>query len=299
MTTATNRPADVGIRPPGYRLPAATRLGPVHLQVTDLDRSLAWYTHVLGMRVTSRRDGTATLADLSGTTIARLSERPGAGPARRRLGLYHFAVLLPDRPALGAFLRHLYVQGQRFAASDHLVSEAIYLNDPDGLGIEVYADRPRASWNLRDRQIAMDTLPLDQHDLARAASTTAWHGLPAGSSVGHVHLHIGDLAVADAFYHRALGLDRVVWSYPGALFLSAGGYHHHLGLNTWAGDAEPAHDDEARLLDWSLVLPGQDDVHAVAESLKDAGFTIAEDVGVATTRDPWGIALRILADATA
>jgi len=299
VTTATNRPADVGIRPTGYRLPAATRLGPVHLQVTDLDRSLAWYTRVLGMRVASRRDGTATLADLAGTTLARLSERPGAGPARRRLGLYHFALLLPDRPALGAFLRHLYVQGQRFASSDHLVSEAIYLNDPDGLGIEVYADRPRATWDLRDREIAMDTQPLDQHDLARAASTTAWNGLPAGSIVGHVHLHVGDLAAADTFYHRVLGFDRVVWSFPGALFLSAGGYHHHLGLNTWAGDAEPAHDDEARLLDWSLMLPGQDEVHAAAESLRDAGITIAEEVGVATTRDPWGIALRILADATA
>lgn len=295
MTTAPNPTTTIGIPPAAYRLPAAARPGPVHLQVTDLDRSVDWYTRILGLRVAEQRDGTAILTDQAATTtLVELSERPGASPARRRLGLYHFALLLPERGALGAFLRHLYVHGERVAMSDHLVSEALYLYDPDSLGIEVYADRPRATWQVSGREIAMDTRPLDQHDLARAAVNTAWNGVPAGTTMGHVHLRVGDLERADAFYHQALGLDRVVWSYPGALFLSAGGYHHHLGLNIWAPDAEPAYDDEARLLDWSLLLPSLDDVRAVAASLRGAGFAVTEEGGVAVTVDPWATNLRVL-----
>ena len=290
MTTTTT----IGTPPTTYRLPAATKPGPVHLQVTDLGRSLDWYAHVLGLRAAEQRDGTATLTDQAGTTaLVQLSERPGARPARRRLGLYHYALLLPDRSDLGAFLRHLYVQGARVASADHLVSEALYLNDPDGLGIEVYADRPRATWRVSDGEIAMDTRPLDQIDLARAAVNTSWNGMPAGTTMGHVHLHVADLQRADAFYHEALGLDRVVWSYPGALFLSAGGYHHHLGLNTWAGDAEPAHDDEARLIEWSLVLPSGKDVMAAGASLRAAGFPVTEGGGAARSTDPWGTQVRI------
>jgi len=291
MTTATS----TGTPPTSHRLPAATQPGHIHLQVTDLERSLDWYTRTLGLRVAERRDGTATLTDQAGTaTLAQLSERPGASTAQRRLGLYHFALLLPDRADLGAFLRHLYVQGERVGTADHLVSEALYLNDPDGLGIEVYADRPRATWQVTDGEIAMDTRPLDQHGLARAALDTAWNGMPAGTTMGHVHLHVADLERAAAFYHQALGLDRVVWSYPGALFLSAGGYRRHLGLNTWAGNTEPAHDNEARLLEWSLVLPTQDDVKTAATSLRDAGFTVTEDGDAALATDPWGTTLRLV-----
>ncbi len=290
MTTTTH----IGIPPTANRLPASAKPGRVHLQVTDLERSLDWYTRVLGLRATEHRDGTATLTDqAAATTLVQLRERPGANPAQRRLGLYHFALLLPDRSDLGAFLRHLYVQGERVASADHLVSEALYLNDPDGLGIEVYADRPRVTWRVSDGEIVMDTRPLDQRDLARAAVNTTWYGMPADTSMGHVHLHVGDLERADAFYHTALGFDRIVWSYPGALFLSAGGYHHHLGLNIWAGDAESAHDDEARLIDWSLVLPTEEDVHAATTSLRDAGFTVTEDGEAALTTDPWGTTVRI------
>jgi NAD+-dependent protein deacetylase sirtuin 4 len=153
---------------------------------------------------------------------------------RGRGGLYHFAILLPDRAALGRLVAHLAREGVRVGAADHLVSEALYLQDPDGLGIEVYADRPRSEWRHRDRQLLMATDPLDLPELARSAGAEPWTGAPAGTRLGHVHLHVGDIHRAAEFYHAALGFDRMVWSYPGALFLAAGGYHHHLGVNTWA-----------------------------------------------------------------
>jgi catechol 2,3-dioxygenase len=179
--------------------------------------------------------------------------------------------------------------GARAGASDHLVSEALYLRDPDGLGIEVYVDRPRSSWRTIDRQIQMDTTPLDLGSLVQAAGDAPWLGMPFGTSVGHVHLHVGDLDQAADFYHAALGLDKIVWSYPGALFLSAGGYHHHLGVNTWAGATAPLPaEDDARLLDWRIELPHVDDVNATVASLQAAGYpAVATQEGWRAT-DPWG-----------
>ena len=140
--------------------------------------------------------------------------------------------------------------------SNHLVSEAVYLSDPDGLGIEVYADRPRGTWQHEGRQLVMATEPLDVEDVVRAGGGEPWSGMPAGTTLGHVHLFVGDLDAAARFYHEGLGFDKTVWSYPGALFLSAGGYHHHLGTNTWAVGAVPAGEGDARLLEWEIVLPG-------------------------------------------
>ncbi|HEX8244893.1 MAG TPA: VOC family protein [Longimicrobium sp.] len=286
--------AGYGIAPAGYRLPAGTHVGRVRLQVGDLERSLAWYGGVLGLRVLARGEGRATLGAHGGDTpLVELHERPGVTPVpqRGRLGLYHFAILLPDRAALGRFVAHLGRIGERFGASDHLVSEATYLHDPDGLGIEVYADRPRQTWQADGRELRMDTTPLDLRGVMAAADGKAWTGMPAGTTIGHVHLHVGDLERAAAFYHAALGLDAVVWSYPSALFLSAGGYHHHLGLNTWAGPAaRPAADDEAKLLEWELVVPRADHAEAAARSLADAGHA-SDDGRVA---DPWGTVLRIV-----
>lgn len=294
-TPATTSGA-VGVAPKGHRLPAETRLGRVRLQVSDLDRSVAWYERALGLHLLDRVAGTAHLAARGDATpLVELRERPGARPVtpRGRLGLYHFALLLPDRPSLGAFLRHLAVLGERAGASDHGVSEALYLTDPDGLGVEVYADRPRSDWQVHDRELHMDTRPLDATALARAATSATWVGMPAGTEVGHVHLHVGDMAEADAFYHQGLGLDRSVWNYPGALFLSAGGYHHHLGLNTWAAGAAAASDDDARLLDWELVLPAADDVDAAATSLRDADYPVVRDGEEVRVNDPWGTTLRL------
>jgi len=214
-------------------------------------------------------------------------------PRRGRLGLYHFAILLPDRAQLGRFARHLSEIGERAGMSDHLVSEAIYLTDPDGLGIEVYADRPRSAWRQQDGELMMATDSLDVPDLLRAAGSERWSGMPAGSRMGHVHLFVGDLERAAAFYHAGLGLDKVVWSYPGALFLSAGGYHHHVGTNTWAAGAAPAGPGDARLLEWELVLPSTADAAGALASLEAGGADIQRSAGGGLARDPWGTAVRI------
>lgn len=302
LTTDPN-PADsadpgYGIPPHSFRLPVEAHIGRVRLQVSDLTRSLAWYEQVLGFRVLERSAGRATLAAHGDDTpLIELHERPGAAPVPRqgRLGLYHFAILLPDRLALGRFVAHLAEIGARAGASDHLVSEALYLHDPDGLGIEVYADRPRSTWRTEERQLLMDTLPLDLQSLAQAAGGQPWTGMPAGTVIGHVHLHVGDIERASAFFHEALGLDSMVWSYPGALFLAAGGYHHHLGVNTWAGPgAAPPLENDARLLEWEIVVPRPEDAEAAAHSLQAAGGEVRRtDHGWLAT-DPWGTAFRLL-----
>jgi catechol 2,3-dioxygenase len=177
------------------------------------------------------------------------------------------------------------------------VSEAIYLTDPDGLGIEVYADRPRATWQNHDGQLVMTTIPLDVDSVLRAAVESAdgasWTGMPPGTVIGHVHLHVGDLERAAAFYHAGLGLDKTVWNYPGALFLSAGGYHHHLGTNTWAASAPPAAPEDARLLEWEVVIPGTTGAADAARSLTSASAEVRRDGGDWLSADPWGTVVRI------
>lgn len=286
-----------GVRPDDHRLPDATRLGRVRLQVADLERSLAYYRQFLGFEVLDRAEGAASLgARGGGEPLVELRERPGALPAppHGRVGLYHFAVLLPTRADLGRFLGHLVRHGVQPGAADHLVSEALYLQDPDGLGIEVYADRPRSVWEARGLELAIGTEPLDGRGLLDAGAGEAWTGLPSGTTIGHIHLHVPDLERAAAFYHRALGLDKIAWSYPGALFLGAGGYHHHLGVNTWAGrGAEAAREEEARLLEWEVVLPAGEDVEAAARSVTGAGYGVEREGSGWTTREPAGSTLRV------
>ena len=288
----------VGIEPPGLRLPDKTRIASVTLQVGDIDRSIGYYRLVLGMEVLDRGEGTANLGvEADGEPLIRLSEKRGIRPVSRRglLGLYHFAVLLPDRAALGRFIMHLSEIGTYAGMSDHLVSEAVYLTDPDGLGIEVYADRPRDSWKLADRQLEMATAPLDVADVTAAANGVRWTGMPSGTTMGHVHFHVGNIDEAARFYHEGLGMDKIVWSYPGALFMSAGGYHHHVAVNTWAAGAPIATDDDARLLEWNLVVPASGDVQAVAASIANAGFAVEPENNAMIASDPWGIRLRLSA----
>jgi len=292
--------ASHGVAAPHFRLPAATRIGVVRLQVADLARSLAYYERVLGLRDVGRTTSGVSLGPVGGNApILELLERPGARavPKRGRLGLYHYAILLPDRASLGRFVKHLSEIGAYAGMSDHLVSEALYLTDPDGLGIEVYADRARETWRYEGRQLQMATNPLNVQDLVAAAGTEGWTGMPNGTKIGHVHLHVGDIDQAAAFYHDALGFDKVVWSYPGALFLSAGGYHHHLGTNTWAAGAAPAAEDEARLVEWELVLPDAGAVASAAQSVERARGSIERlPDGSVLARDPWGTAVRLVAE---
>ena len=289
-----------GIAPPSYRLPEATHVGTVDLQVSDLERSLAYYQQVLGLRLLARDGGRADLGSAgSEWPLLRLHERAGARrvPSPGRIGLYHFAILLPDRASLGRFAAHLAETGARAGAADHLVSEALYLHDPDGLGIEVYVDRPRDTWQADGGELRMATLPLDVASLVDAAKGERWGGVPAGTTMGHIHLHVGELQRASSFYHAALGLDTMVWSYTGALFMSAGGYHHHLGLNTWAGpDAVAALEDEARLLAWQLVLPDAASVDEARASIASSGFATRDADDGWFSADPWGTTLHVVAE---
>ena len=278
-------------------LPADIRLGPVTLQVSNLERSLGFYEVVLGLVVLTRKSGYAELGALDGAPLIKLREYPGARPVPRRgrLGLYHIAFLLPERAALGAFLRQVSAAHIRVGMADHLFSEALYLNDPDGLGIEVYADRPRETWPRGDGELVSDSLPLDMDSLLAAGGDTPYAGMPAGTVVGHVHFYVDNLFRAATFYEQGLGFEATVTSFLGARFVSAGGYHHHVGLNTWAAGAPLAEPDDARLLEWQLVVPAE--VRAgIAERLGAAGFapeTLPD--GSLQVVDPWRTAVRLVA----
>jgi catechol 2,3-dioxygenase len=276
------------------RLPEQTRLGAVSLQVSDLRRSVDYYQRVLGMSVLERDADRASLGARTGVALVHLVEKRGVAPVPRRgrFGLYHFALLLPDRAALGRFAAHLLGLGLRPGMADHAVSEALYLTDPDGLGIEVYADRLRNAWMYRGDELVMTTDPLDIDDLLAAGEGVEWAGAPDGTTMGHVHLHVGDLGSAEAFYHRALGLDKTVWSYPGALFFSAGGYHHHLGTNVWS-PGPSALADEARLLEWELVVPQHAQIGDVADRLRAGGYALDDGPDGVRTADPWQTRVRV------
>ncbi|UYZ58237.1 VOC family protein [Hymenobacter latericus] len=209
----------IGIHAPAGSLPAETRLGTVHLQVADLGRSLGFYQEVLGFRLLRQQAAAGphgAVAHLglatSDEALLLLHEKPGVRPVPRRglLGIYHFAVLLPSRPDLGRFVRHVRQLGVPLGSSDHNYSEATYLVDPDGITVEVYRDRPRQEWQVTAQgeiQSALD--PMDTHGVLAAAGAEPWAGLPAGTTLGHMHLYVGDLGQAAAFYHAALGLDKV------------------------------------------------------------------------------------------
>jgi catechol 2,3-dioxygenase len=283
-----------GIPPPVFRLPNTAHVGGVHLQVVDLQRSLSYYDQVLGLRAHSTTDTSAVLsAHGNERPLVTLHTKPGVTHARRgAFGLYHFAILLPARSAFGRFAAHLVSLGVRPGMADHLVSEALYLWDPDGLGIEVYTDRPRDTWQRHKSELAMTTDPLDIQSVIAAGRGEPWIGVPDGTTMGHVHLHVGSLEQAEAFYHRALGFDKTVWSYPGALFMSAGGYHHHLATNTWS-PGPAASSDEARLLEWELIVPSDADLEAAARNLRDAGYSVETSENGVVATDPWGTRVHI------
>jgi catechol 2,3-dioxygenase len=225
-------------------LPADAHIGQVSLTVRDLDESLSFYRDILGFEELAP----AQLGPPGGRVLIELHEQKDAvARPGRSSGLYHFAILVPSRAALGRSLRRLAeTRWPISGAADHLVSEALYLDDPDGLGIEIYRDRPKDSWRMNGGELAMATDPLDVqavHD--QPGAETPWNGLESGTVIGHVHLHVPHLDAAEAFYCGRIGFEPIVRRYPGALFVSAGGYHHHLGLNTWSGVGAPPSPENA------------------------------------------------------
>jgi catechol 2,3-dioxygenase len=254
-------------------------MGLVELSVSDLDRSVTYWQEAIGLRVLSRENGTAELG--ADTPLLRFVEEPGARPANGFTGLFHVALLVPDRPSLGRFLAHtVREQIPLTGLSDHAVSEAIYLRDPDYHGIEVYADRPREQWEGRVGQL-MTTIPLDAGSLLAEAGDGGFEGLPDGTKMGHVHLCVRDVDETVGFYRDTLGMGLTAQLGDQAAFLSAGGYHHHIGGNTWeTRGAEPAPEGTARLLRFTIVLPDDEDVARTAER-----------IGGTEVRDPSGNSL--------
>ncbi len=228
-------------RSPAPSLPGSTHLGAVYLRVSDLEASARFYEGTLGLQRLSSPPG-ALLLGAGTRPLVGLLAAPGAAPAPRAPGLYHLALLLPDRASLGAFLQHLVTTRARLqGASDHGVSEAIYLADPDGNGIEVYRDRPRSEWPLTAAGVEMITAPMDaQGVLAAGAAVSGPFSAPEGTTLGHVHLRVSSIERGRLRYVDTIGFDVTQASYPGALFTSAGGYHHHVGMNTWASEGKPA-----------------------------------------------------------
>ncbi|MEP7010317.1 MAG: VOC family protein [Acidobacteriota bacterium] len=277
------------------RLPAETAVGPVELTVRDLDRSLAYYTQGIGLERLPGNDSGSVQLGAAGFPLLSLVENPAARTVRGTTGLFHFALLVPTRRDLGAVLTRLASTGTRLGgAADHGVSEALYLSDPEGNGIEIYRDRPEKDWPRQGGKLAMFTEALDLETLLEeVAGEPSIAALPAGTVMGHVHLHVRNLAEAERFYAGVLGFEEMQRYGPSALFVSTGGYHHRVGLNTWQGEgAPPPPPDAAGLLQFSIRLSDRQTLDRVEERLRAAGVAIeVQDEGL-FTRDPSGNGMR-------
>jgi len=288
MTTSSG-PLDLTA---GSGIDPATTLGTVRLTVSDLDRSRTFYERAIGLGATEQADGTLAFGVPGDAALIELRGDSAAPRLNRRApGLYHLAILVPTRLDLAfALARLAMARWPLDGASDHLVSEALYLSDPDGNGIEIYRDRPRVQWRHEDGQLQMATLPLDLDDVL--AELRDVPGLqeqaPAGTRIGHVHLQVSDVAAAEGFYHGVLGFDVTVRGYPGALFVSAGGYHHHLGLNTWhSAGASPAAAGSVGLRSFTIELPDAQGLDAVVARIESAGVPYERGPDGIVVRDPF------------
>lgn len=276
-------------------LPDGLTLGAAHLKVSELDRSIAFYTNVLGLQLV-RREGAEAGLSAGADELIVLHETPGARSVSRHSGLYHVALLYPSQLELARVAQRIMVSETPIqGASDHGISEAIYLPDPDGNGIELASDYPKDSWPDLSNVEAIAPNPLDMGRLFNLVSGREPEPeADPGTTIGHVHLHVGDIAEGLAFYRDALGFDLVTYM-DSAAFVSAGGYHHHLAFNVWQGKgAPPAPPEAAGLLYWTIELPSTEDVTAARDRLNAIG---AETVDVAegfAASDPWGIALHVV-----
>jgi catechol 2,3-dioxygenase len=279
------------------QLADATRLGAVELQVSDLDRSIDFYTRIVGMTVAAREGASASLS-AGGETIVTLRQEPGARPPRREAGLYHFALLFGSREELARVARRVAQTRTRIdGASDHRTHEAIYLPDPDGIGVELAADRPRELWPSLDDGtfFGHGPQPLD----VRALFATVENEGPTQRAqqslrVGHVHLHVGELDTSTRFYRDGLGF-AVMAEMPHAVFVSAGGYHHHVAYNLWRGERVPPYSpDTLGLINWTLQTTDAAERDAVRERLRTIGASIEErEDGSLLARDPSAIAVLV------
>jgi catechol 2,3-dioxygenase len=275
-----------------------TAMGAVELTVAELERSRRYYEQEVGLRVLGE-DGERLSLGVGGTELLVLVEEPGARPGDGHTGLFHFALLTPDRPSLARWLAHAARDRVSLTGlSDHFVSEAIYLRDPDHHGIEIYADRPREGWEGRVEE-GMTTLPLDVSSLLgelEDPETEPFEGLPEGTTMGHVHLRVAAIPDTLAFYRDLLGFDLMASYGEQAAFLAAGGYHHHLGANTWeSAGAPPPPAGTAALRQATILLPDTAERDRVAARVADAGQEPETAPGGVAVRDPSGNRLLLAA----
>ncbi len=279
---------------PSFLLDPQAAICRVTLRVSDLTRSLDFYVRGLGFTVLDQTEATATLGPVDAPVLIELHADPTATEKpRMTAGLYHFAILVPSRKDLADTLARLVTAGYGLTgASDHLVSEALYLDDPDGLGIEIYRDRERSAWEHDGNHVVMDVLGLDLQKLIDEAAHPVPPQIAPGTVIGHVHLHVGSLAKAKEFYVEGLGFSDTA-SLPGALFVAAGGYHHHLGLNTWAH--HPANPNAAAMTRFEVCLPSRSARESLAANLRENGIPFEVEGDGLLLSDPFRNAILVMA----
>ncbi len=277
------------------KLPVTTSIGTVYLRVADLGRQLGFYRDILGFKAVELDEKNVALETADGARLIVLKQQDGlTPPPRRSSGLYHLAILMLTRRDLAAIIQQLVVHRYPVGgASDHGVSEAFYLDDPEGNGIEIYADRSRETWPMAGAKVQMGSDPINLESLFAELENhqEPWGTMPAGTTIGHVHLKVSDMTASRQFYADLLGFDVMQENYPGALFVAAGGYHHHIGMNTWTSRGAPAPSADNTGLDrYSLRVPNRDDLDAISERLAERGLeaTVSAD-GILQVSDPDGI----------
>jgi catechol 2,3-dioxygenase len=272
-----------------------TYVGEVFLKVEDLDRSLRFYKEVIGFNVLEESDNKAVLTADGKTPLLVIEQPENVTPKEpRKAGLYHLALLLPTRADLGKIIMHFVQNGVRIGSSDHLVSEALYLSDPDGNGIEIYIDRDPSEWDWENGEVAMSTDPLDAQSIVAESKGQPWEGLPAGTLMGHIHLHVARIPETETFYN-ALGFE-VVCYYPGAVFMSTGKYHHHIAANIWNGEGAPKpSENSVGLQAYALIYPDEATLNGAIAKVEALGTEVNSHEGGYLTEDPSGngIVLRI------
>lgn len=279
-----------------FHQPPVTFVSQVNLKVQSLERSLAFYQEVIGLKVYEKTDNSALLTADGKTVLLNIEQPSDVIPKKgRTTGLYHFALLLPNRSDLAKILKHFLQTGYPLqGASDHLVSEALYLADPDGNGIEIYTDRPASEWEWNEQHVVMATQALDAEDLLAEGADQSWNGLPEGTVMGHIHLHVAELAKTEEFYTKGLGFEVVSRYGPQALFISSGKYHHHIGLNTWNGVGAPKPSaNSVGLESYTLVLADDGNFKNTVNRLKEIGAAVEEEKGIFITKDPSGNRIRL------
>ncbi|SFC79149.1 catechol 2,3-dioxygenase [Bacillus sp. OV322] len=274
-----------------------TRGGHVHLAVKDLQNLKHFYKEVIGLDILSENEKAVYFTADGRVPLVILEEKREAGPAdSRAAGLYHFALLLPARSDLASVMRHLSEFGYPLrGASDHQFSEALYLDDPEGNQIEIYCDRPKEVWDWQDGELPFVSDPLDAEGILNEGQNQKWSGLPNQTVLGHIHLFVNDLNSAKDFYCDGLGFDITIPFRNNALFVSSGGYHHHIGLNTWKGHEAPAPDPGSLGMQWySIIFAKSEEREAAISRLQLAGNEVWNEHGMPFTKDPSGNVIKLL-----